>query len=769
MNLDQLKAKARYNPKAQAKLGFFYFQGIEVPQNTKRAVSLFTLSSLKNNSMGNFWLGECYFLGKGVVQDYKTAFHLFNLAAEKKNARAFGRLGDCYFYGHGMKKKNIKKALKLYLKSAEFAVSMSEKRLAKCFNIIEGEDKERVEQEYKQVISEIEYEANELNDPEAQLLLGVLYKNGNGVRKDTSIAFEKFFLSAEQGNGIAKRKLALCYLKDNSRKNLKKSFEWTKLSADKNNPGSLNNLGIRYLNGVEVEKNLEKAIDYFRQAIKLKNSNAYNSLGICYLNGDGVLKDNQIAHKLFLKSHYLGSSNGTESLGYVYECFLEGVRHNSKKAFVYYNEAAKEDNDEGQYSLAFCYLKGVGTEIDQKSAFKLFKKSAKNGNISAKNSYAVCYEKGRGCKKNLKKAFRLYNEAAKEDEPNASYNLGVCYFQGKGCLKNFDKAYDCFNLASKYDEFQELTIIKGLEKIHFVVQNSAPLEEIKSTILEHCDLNKKTARKGDTALHLICKAKKVDEKYKVKLIKLLLDYGANPFIKNKNGKMPIDYIKDEKLKNIFYQTISLSQDFYNYFKHSELYDLKINNIPIHLFWVEQRLGRKINSKLLHLLQSFSSPELNNFFIWVYSGRFEKDRHSIEKIWKLMGYKKYNLTMKSGRLGILKDLQNLKLHNSSKDFVLVVKKMPIKIHKFILQVRSDLFRGMFLNVKQSLNMVKDYSRKSRKTIKLLFHFLYTDNIPMNLINKKDMFFFDEMEDLVDYYQLNENSNFFFCLEKLKNGI
>ncbi len=37
----------------------------------------------------------------------------------------------------------------------------------------------------------------------------------------------------------------------------------------------------------------------------------------------------------------------------------------------------------------------------------------------------------------------------------------------------------------------------------------------------------------------------------IEITKLLLSYGADPRIKNKNGKTPLDYVKNEEMKDVF--------------------------------------------------------------------------------------------------------------------------------------------------------------------------------------------------------------------------
>ncbi|KAJ3450801.1 ankyrin repeat ph and sec7 domain containing protein secg-related [Anaeramoeba flamelloides] len=87
---------------------------------------------------------------------------------------------------------------------------------------------------------------------------------------------------------------------------------------------------------------------------------------------------------------------------------------------------------------------------------------------------------------------------------------------------------------------------------------------------------------------------------------------------------------------------------------------------------------------------------------------------------------------------------------------------IKVHKFILQSRSGLFRGMFLNVEnaQDLCQITDYTGKSIQSLKIFLRYLYTEKIYKDFKTIKDIE--DELGDMVNYYQLNENCSFNFLI-------
>eukprot|EP01156_Anaeramoeba_ignava_P002304 Anaeramoba_ignava/a218042_19.p1 GENE.a218042_19~~a218042_19.p1 ORF type:complete len:687 (-),score=207.75 a218042_19:59-2119(-) len=124
--------------------------------------------------------------------------------------------------------------------------------------------------------------------------------------------------------------------------------------------------------------------------------------------------------------------------------------------------------------------------------------------------------------------------------------------------------------------------------------------------------------------------------------------------------------------------------------------------------------------------------------------------TLQKIFKCENFKD-EFNNKSKYHGILADMKKLYQTESTKDFKIIVEEREIRIHKFILQARSQLYYSMFENVDDPSNSVHDYSTKSFETIRVLFEYFYTNEIPENLSQKMQ----NELEDVLEYYQLSED--------------
>ncbi|KAJ3452956.1 regulator of chromosome condensation [Anaeramoeba flamelloides] len=190
-------------------------------------------------------------------------------------------------------------------------------------------------------------------------------------------------------------------------------------------------------------------------------------------------------------------------------------------------------------------------------------------------------------------------------------------------------------------------------------------------------------------------------------------------------------------------------------------------VQIHKLIVELRTGLKINQINNLLNQNFVNQKEINFFLkWVY---YEKISNEIilNRIFNTL-----NLPFPP-KNSLKKDILKLFQDEDSKDFLILVKENDenekgeeeeeedgISVHKLILLARSGLYREMFQNInekEQNLKHIKDYSGKSIESLEILITYLYTNSIKFTADHDPQLII-EELQDAVEYYQLNESSNF-----------
>ena len=96
----------------------------------------------------------------------------------------------------------------------------------------------------------------EQGDASAQLILGLMYDNGEGVPEDDAEAVRWYHMAAEQGLALAQY-----------------------------------NLGGMYANGEGVPEDDAEAVRWFRMAAEQGDALAQYNLGVMYANGEGVPED----------------------------------------------------------------------------------------------------------------------------------------------------------------------------------------------------------------------------------------------------------------------------------------------------------------------------------------------------------------------------------------------------------------------------------------------------------------------------------------------
>jgi TPR repeat protein len=148
--------------------------------------------------------------------------------------------------------------------------------------------------------------------PDAQYALGEMYKNGQGVKQDHTLAFELISKSANQGIVVAKYALGEMYLNGQGVEyNPKTAFNWISQAAGQGLPRAQTHIGVIYKLGLGVQKDLSHAKKWWLLSAQNQHPGAFIFLGKMYDDGEGVLKDNIKAHMWWNLAGSLGESTGT--------------------------------------------------------------------------------------------------------------------------------------------------------------------------------------------------------------------------------------------------------------------------------------------------------------------------------------------------------------------------------------------------------------------------------------------------------------------------
>jgi hypothetical protein len=149
---------------------------------------------------------------------------------------------------------------------------------------------------------------------EAQYNLGIMYANGNGVPEDDVEAARWFRLAADQGVTEAQYNLGIMYANGNGvPEDDVEAARWFRLAADQGFASAQYNIGYMYANGNDVPEDDVEAVRWFRLAADQGDSDAQVSLGISYVLGEGVPKDDVQAYMWFNLAAAQGKATAREA------------------------------------------------------------------------------------------------------------------------------------------------------------------------------------------------------------------------------------------------------------------------------------------------------------------------------------------------------------------------------------------------------------------------------------------------------------------------
>lgn len=471
------------------------FQGRGMEKNIDLAVRYFYALVQAGYSNANYIFGYCLYYGFGVMENEGKALEYLNIAAENHDARAQTFIGQLKLDSPSLKKEETPAIYQDYvLKAALKEYGPACYLLAKYYQQINN-------------LSEampyfLKAAANGVY--EAQTYVGKAYFFGqDGFPEDNDEALKWLTLAEKNHQVGAIYWLGFCYengfgLDHDDWKKASLIYEKGLTQGDEA-IGCATELGTMYYRGNTNEKNpfpqdYKKAFLYFQHDAKLFGLHAEYWLGVCYENGHGIDKDLRQAF-----AHFSSACEGTTvdknpdmftALGRGFYYGYNG-EPNMEKACECFTQAAKYENHEANYYLAFICLEGkylkkdpvkivdylasacsgdhlrrsdaayalgsiyerglLGIKIDYVKAEKYYWTGfGTSGPCSARLGYF--YYSGLGsCGKSITLAMMKWNEGVKLfDDPECHYFLGLCYYYGEeGVKPNHKKASLHFQKAAQ--------------------------------------------------------------------------------------------------------------------------------------------------------------------------------------------------------------------------------------------------------------------------------------------------------------------------------
>lgn len=194
-------------------------------------------------------------------------------------------------------------------------------------------------------------------------------------------------MAAVQGITEAQMRLGRMLLEGNGlSKNAQEAFEWFLRAAASGDDDALNMLGRCYENGWGVTAHPAMAFQYYRRAAQLGNDWAQYNLGHCYLDGNGTLRDPYRAFYWYGKAAAQGHGR---AMNLVARCYEEGwgIERNFETAHDWYRKSAEKGYFRGQYNWA-SILADAG-KLNE--AADWFLQAARNGTPNVRRTVAKLF------------------------------------------------------------------------------------------------------------------------------------------------------------------------------------------------------------------------------------------------------------------------------------------------------------------------------------------------------------------------------------------
>jgi|GEM_PF-807299 len=230
--------------------------------------------------------------------------------------------------------------------------------------------------------------AAEAGNPEAQYAMGLLYRQGTVLRKNTARSTKWFRSAAEAGLPDAQAALGEVLLEKAGKKgDPSEGRSWLLRAVKHDHPRAHYQLGKSYL--WRYPQEYEKALNHLSKAAKSGLADAQLELGIAYYYGGYAFRSRQPAD--YNKALYwigLASDRGLPRahtwMGYAYSAG-HGVPQSDAKAVKYWLAAAKMNDVNAAQELAWAYREGRGVLRSRSKETIWLKRAAALGSKGAKN------------------------------------------------------------------------------------------------------------------------------------------------------------------------------------------------------------------------------------------------------------------------------------------------------------------------------------------------------------------------------------------------
>ncbi len=222
----------------------------------------------------------------------------------------------------------------------------------------------------------------------AQVRIGYMYSNGQGVSQDYAEAFRWYRRAAEQGNALGQISLGIMYEAGQGvNQDYAEAVRWYRRAAEQGDAEGQSNLGNMYRIGWGVSQDYAEAVRWYRLAAEQDDAAGQTNLGRMYETGRGVSQDYAEAVRWYRRAAKQGEAIGQNNLGNMYSDG-KGVTKDYAESAKWFKKSADQGCAIGCANWGWSLYYGHGVAQDRKAAYHWLKKAADAGRDWAKKFIA---------------------------------------------------------------------------------------------------------------------------------------------------------------------------------------------------------------------------------------------------------------------------------------------------------------------------------------------------------------------------------------------
>ena len=378
--------------------------GAAVPGRKRRDAAWFRERALKGNDKAQLSLALCYTMGQGVARDLAKAAAWFARSARQGNVEALTQLALCYRYGEGVAASNqtsmrllasaaarggrdAQEELGLSLLDGSYgqppnasaaarmlrtAAAQGSKRAATRLGLAYAEDRHGLPRDddnaewflaqaagaYRKGHRSGTAGKRVREGARAMLKLGLRFRNGRGVKKDSTKAVDWFAKAALKGLPRAHLCLGMCYLEGNGvPRDDTIGAQQVATAAKRGCKEAMFNYAMLLLQGRGLPQDAAAARKWFLTGAQQGDAQCMVNAGVCLAHGVGGEANDQQARRWFLEAatHQGTAGQAFFNLAILCEEGRGGEERSPAQALAYLRRAASANYTEA--------LRGLGERL----------------------------------------------------------------------------------------------------------------------------------------------------------------------------------------------------------------------------------------------------------------------------------------------------------------------------------------------------------------------------------------------------------------------